>query len=174
DFGWRAKHLQAARSKDIIRAFYGRRIAHSYFSSCSNGGRQALMEIQRFPEDYDGVLVGAPAHDWAHLFAGFIWNEQALWNTPGAYLNAANLTAIQTATLDGCDQLDRVPDRVVEDPRRCRFDPATVSCGAQPKLTGCLTAAQVTAVRKIMSGARDPRNEKQIYPGWFTSAAAEP
>src|SRR5882762_4890922 len=78
DFGWRGKHLQAARSKDIIGAFYGESIKHSYFSSCSNGGRQALMEIQRFPEDYDGVLVGAPANNWTHHFAGFIWNEQAL------------------------------------------------------------------------------------------------
>ncbi len=71
DFGWRGKHLQAARSKDIIRAFYGKSVKHSYFSSCSNGGRQALMEIQRFPEDYDGVIVGAPANNWTHHFAGF-------------------------------------------------------------------------------------------------------
>jgi hypothetical protein len=172
DFGWRGKHLQAARSKDIIRAFYRQPIAHSYFSSCSNGGRQALMEIQRFPEDYDGVLVGAPANDWSHLFAGFIWNEQALWNTPGAFLSPSNLAAIQKATLDSCDKLDGVEDGVVEDPRRCTFDPATVACTAQPNVAGCLTAPQVTAVQKIMSGARNPRTGKQIFPGWFTSAAA--
>ena len=71
--------------KKIISAFYGERIRHSYFSSCSNGGRQAMMELQRFPEDFDGVIVGAPAHDWTHLFAGFRWNEQALWNTPGQH-----------------------------------------------------------------------------------------
>ena len=93
DFGWRGKHLQAARSKDIITAFYGAPIQHSYFSSCSNGGRQALMEVQRFPEDYDGVLVGAPANDWTHLFAGFVWNEQALFETPGAYVSASKLAA---------------------------------------------------------------------------------
>jgi len=172
DFGWRGKHLQAARSKDIIRAFYRQSIAHSYFSSCSNGGRQALMEIQRFPEDYDGVLVGAPANDWSHLFAGFIWNEQALWNTPGAFLSPSNLAAIQKATLDSCDKLDGVEDGVVEDPRRCTFDPATIACTAQPNLAGCLTAPQVTSTQKIMSGARNPRTGKQIFPGWFTSAAA--
>jgi feruloyl esterase len=174
DFGWRAKHLQAARSKDIIRAFYGQSIAHSYFSSCSNGGRQALMEIQRFPDDYDGVLVGAPAHDWSHLFAGFIWNEQALWNTPGAYLKQSKLDAIQTATLATCDALDGVTDGVVEDPRRCTFDPASLACPAGTDGDSCLTPAQVTAVRKITAGARNPRTGKQIFPGWFTSAAAAP
>src|SRR4051812_34607375 len=166
DFGWRAKHLQAARSKDIIRAFYGTSISHSYFSSCSNGGRQALMEIQRFPEDYDGVLVGAPANDWSHLFAGFIWNEQALWNTPGAFLSPGNLAAIQKATLDSCDKLDGVADGVVEDRRRCTFDPATIACTAQPNLAGCLTAPQVAAAQKIISGARNPRTGQQIFPGW--------
>jgi hypothetical protein len=174
DFGWRAKHLQAARSKDLIRAFYGKRIKHSYFSSCSNGGRQALMEIQRFPDDYDGVLVGAPAHDWTHLFAGFVWNEQALWNTPGAYVSASKLAAIQAATLATCDGLDGVRDGVVEDPRRCRFDPASLACPAGTDGASCLTPPQVTAIQKIMAGARNPRTGRQIFPGWFTSAAGEP
>ena len=97
DFGWRGKHLQAARSKDIIRAFYGKSIKHSYFSSCSNGGRQALMEIQRFPEDYDGLLVGAPANNWTHHFAGFVWNEQALFNTPGSHVSNSKLAASPAA-----------------------------------------------------------------------------
>ncbi len=174
DFGWRAKHLQAVRSKDIIRAFYGRQITHSYFSSCSNGGRQALMEIQRFPDDYDGLLVGAPAHDWTHLFAGFIWNEQALFNTPGAYLTASKLTAIQAATLNTCDALDGVTDGVVEDPRRCTFDPASIACPAGTDGPSCLTPPQVAATRKIMGAARNPRTGKQIFPGWFASAAAAP
>ena len=130
DFGWRGKHLQAVRSKDIIRAHYGQPAKHSYFSSCSNGGRQALMEIQRFPDDYDGVLVGAPANDWTHLFAGFVWNEQASFNTPGAYLPPSKLAAVQAATLASCDALDGVVVGVAEYPRRCRFDPASLSCPA--------------------------------------------
>jgi hypothetical protein len=186
DFGWRAHHLQAARSKKIISAFYGDRIRHSYFSSCSNGGRQALMELQRFPEDFDGVIVGAPAHDWTHLFAGFVWNEQALWNTPGAYLNANNLKAIQAATLASCDALDGVVDGVVEDPRRCRLDPASLACPAGTESDSCLTPPQVEAVRKIMQGPRkahashmsrvkhDNATGGQIFPGYFTSAAGEP
>ncbi len=174
DFGWRGKHLQAERSKDVIHAFYGERAKHSYFSSCSNGGRQALMELQRFPEDYDGVLVGAPAHDWTHLFAAFVWNEQALWNTPGAYMNANKLAAVQAATLATCDALDGVTDGVVEDPRRCKFDPATLACPVGTDSDSCLTPPQVSAVQKIMSGPRNPRTRQHIFPGWFTSAAGAP
>src|SRR5205809_6251355 len=171
DFGWRGKHLQAARSKDIITAFYGAPIQHSYFSSCSNGGRQALMEIQRFPGDYDGVLVGAPANDWTHLFAGFVWNEQALFETPGAYVSASKLAAVQSATLATCDAKDGVIDGVVEDPRKCTFDPATLSCPAGTDGASCLTPPQVTAVREIMTGPSNPRTGAHIFPGYFTSAA---
>ena len=173
DFGWRGKHLQAVRSKDIIRAHYGQPAKHSYFSSCSNGGRQALMEIQRFPQDYDGVLVGAPANDWTHLFAGFVWNEQALFNTPGAYLAPSKLAAVQAATLASCDAKDGVVDGVAEDPRRCKFDPASIACAAGTDGPSCLTPPQVTAVRKIMSGPENPRTGRSIFPGYFTSAAGE-
>ena len=174
DFGWRGKHLQAVRSKDIIREFYGQPAKHSYFSSCSNGGRQALMEIQRFPEDYDGVLVGAPANDWTHHFAGFVWNEQALFNTPGAHLSSTKLQAIQAATLAQCDALDGVVDGVAEDPRRCRFDPASLACPAGTDGPSCLTPPQVSAAKKIMAGPHNPRTGRQIYPGYFTSAAGDP
>jgi feruloyl esterase len=173
DFGWRGKHLQAARSKDIIRAFYGRPAKHSYFSSCSNGGRQALMEIQRFPEDYDGLIVGAPANNWTHHFAGFVWNEQALFNTPGAWMAQSKLQAVQAATLASCDALDGVTDGVAEDPRRCRFEPASIACPAGTDGPSCLTPPQVAAVSKIMQGPRNPRTGRQIYPGYFTSAAGE-
>ncbi len=173
DFGWRGKHLQAARSKDLIRAFYGERAKHSYFSSCSNGGRQALMEIQRFPEDYDGLIVGAPANNWTNHFTGFVWNEQALWNTPGAWINPSKTAAIQAATLKQCDALDGVEDGVAEDPRRCKFDPASIACPAGTDGPSCLTPPQVAATRKIMQGPRNPRTGRQIYPGYFTSAAGE-
>ncbi len=173
DFGWRAKHLQAVRSKDIIRAFYGTRIRHSYFSSCSNGGRQALMEIQRFPEDYDGLLVGAPAHDWTHLMAGFVWNEQALWNAPGAYPSAGKLAAVEAATLATCDGIDGVMDGVVEDPRLCAFDPASLACPPDTDGEGCLTPGQISAVKAIMAGPRNPRTGDRIFPGYFTSAAGQ-
>ena len=114
------------------------------------------MEVQRFPEDYDGVLVGAPANDWTHLFAGFVWNEQALFETTGAYVSASKLAAVQAATLATCDALDGVVDGVVEDPRKCSFDPATLACPAGTDGASCLTPPQITAV------ARSPRS---CFPG---------
>jgi feruloyl esterase len=105
--------------------------------------------------------------------AGFVWNEQALWNTPGAYLSTSKLAAVQAATLATCDALDGVTDGVVEDPRRCSFDPASLACPAGTDGASCLTPPQVSAVRKITAGARNPRTGKQIFPGWFTSAANE-
>lgn len=172
DYAYRGKHLQAARSKDVIRAFYGKPARHSYFSSCSNGGREALMEIQRFPEDYDGVIVGAPANAWTRLLTGFVWNEQALAQ-PGAALSQDKLNAIQAATLASCDGKDGVVDGVVEDPRRCNFKPESLACATGTDGPGCLTPPQVAAVNLIMQGPRNPLSHQQIYPGYFTSAAGE-
>jgi feruloyl esterase len=172
DFGWRAKHLQAERSKDLIRAFYGEPIKHSYYSDCSNGGREGLMEAQRFAEDFDGVLVGAPANDWTHLMAAAVWNEQAL-SRPGAFVDPAKLAAVEAATLAACDALDGVTDGVVDDPRRCIFDPATLACPIGVDNERCLTPPQVTAIRAILAGATNPRTGRRIFPGWFTSAAGE-
>ena len=173
DYGYRGKHLQAVRSKEVIAAFYGEPANHSYFSSCSNGGRQALLEIQRFPQDYDGVIVGAPANDWVHLLTGFVWNEQALAQ-PGAALSQSKLQAIENATLATCDGLDGVVDGVVTDPRVCKFRPEAIACAAGTDGASCLTPPQVLAVNKIMAGPRNSRTGAALYPGYFTSAAAEP
>jgi feruloyl esterase len=105
--------------------------------------------------------------------AGFVWNEQAQWNTPGGYLSASKLAAVQAATLASCDALDGVTDGVVEDPRRCNFDPASLACPVGTDGPSCLTPPQVSAVRKIMAGPRNPRTGRQIFPGYFTSAANE-
>ena len=172
DYGYRAKHLQAVRSKEVIAAFYGEPANHSYFSSCSNGGRQALLEIQRFPQDYDGVIVGAPANDWVHLLTGFAWNEQALAQ-PGAALSQSKLQAIENATLATCDGLDGVVDGVATDPRLCRFRPESIACAAGTDGASCLTPPQVSAVNKITAGPRNSRTGAPLYPGYFTSAAAE-
>ncbi len=183
DFGWRGKHLQAVKSKQIIAAFYGRAVRHSYFSSCSNGGRQAMMEIQRFPSDYDGVIVGAPAHDWTHLFTGFVWNEQAAWSEEGASLSPGKLATIQAETLKTCDAKDGVEDGVAEDPRRCDFDPATLLCPKGVDDDSCLTQRQIETTMKIMQGPqrsgswrhhRHGGKNREIFPGYFTSAAADP
>jgi hypothetical protein len=164
DFGYRAVHETAERSRAIIRAFYGEAPKHSYFSSCSNGGREALMEAQRFPADYDGIIAGAPANSFTHFFVGATLNAQATEADPAAYIPVAKLASIESAVLSTCDTLDGLKDGVIDDPRKCHFDPSTLLCkGAESD--SCLTPSQVTALEKIYASARTSKGE-QIYPGY--------
>src|SRR5690348_565223 len=82
DFGYRAVHETAAQAQAILRAYYGRAVSRSYFNGCSDGGREAMMEAQRYPEDFDGIVAGAPANNWTRHFTGFVWNEMALDGSP--------------------------------------------------------------------------------------------
>jgi len=100
DYGYRAIHETAEKSKAIVAAFYGGAPKRSYFSSCSNGGRQALMEAQRYPADYDGIIAGAPANFITHHLAGFVWNAQALEDA--GYIPPAKLKLIETAAVAAC------------------------------------------------------------------------
>ncbi len=169
DFGWRAVHQTSVQAKAVIRAFYGRDPDYNYFFGCSDGGREALSEAQRFPEDFHGIIAGAPAYDWSHHLAGFIWNEQALLGEPGSAIPPEKLPAIQKAALAACDSLDGVRDGLVEDPRICRFDPALLACpGADSP--DCLTEPQLAALQKIYAGPKNPRTGKQIYPGYSPGA----
>jgi feruloyl esterase len=131
------------------------------------------MEAQRFPDDFDGIVAGAPANDWTHLFSGFIWNEQALFANPASTVPPAKLAALQAASLKQCDELDGIKDGLLNDPRQCRFDPATIQCRGADN-DSCLTAAQVEAVRKIYSGPRNPRTGKVFFPGFEAGAEAAP
>jgi hypothetical protein len=164
DFGYRAIHATTENGKAIVRAFYGEAPKYSYFNSCSNGGRQALMEAQRFPADYDGIVAGAPANDWTHLFATFIWNAQAL-SEPGGYIPPAKFNAIETAALAACDTLDGVQDGVIDDPRKCHFDPSKLVCLGDDDSPSCLTAPQVNTLKRIYSGPKDSKGE-QLFPGF--------
>ena len=171
DFGHRAIHLMTVRAKEIVTAYYGSGPKKSYFSSCSNGGRQALMEAQRYPEDYDGIIAGAPANDWIHLMTAAAKNAVATLKNPASYFPAAKLPALQAAALAACDKNDAVGDGVIENPGACRFDPAVLLCkGAETN--ACLTAPQVDAVREIYAGLKDEKG-RQVYPGYAMSGEAE-
>ncbi len=162
DFGYRAIHETAERSKAVIQGYYGDQPKYSYFSSCSNGGRQALLEAQRYPADYDGIIAGAPANFWTHHLAGFIWNAQAL---SAGYFPAAKLKAIESAALSACDRLDGVEDGVIDNPTKCHFDPAVLQCqGAETD--SCLTDAQIATLAKIYAGPKNAKGE-QIFPGYL-------
>ena len=170
DFGHRAIHETAVKARAIIGAFYGNGPKRAYFSSCSNGGRQALMEAQRYPEDYDGIIAGAPANYWTHLMAGFLWNSQATVADAESFIPSRKLAALQAATLAACDALDGVKDGVIDDPTRCQFDPAKLLC-AGAETDACLTAPQIGALRKIYTGPQTSKGEK-LFPGYLTGGEA--
>ena len=163
DFGYRAIHEMTVKGKAITEAFYGNAAKQAYFVGCSTGGRQALAEAQRYPADYDGLVAGAPAINWAHLLVSSLWTGLATLKDEASYIPVAKLAAANDASLAACDALDGVKDGIVDDPRRCTFDPAVIQCRGDDS-PECLTAKQVEALRKIYDGARYA-NGKPIYPG---------
>ncbi len=166
DFGYRAIHLTALNAKAIIQAFYGQPVHYSYFESCSDGGREALMEAQRYPGDYNGILAGAPANYWTLLLSAAFFNTQV----PGLvnrarYIPESKLPAISAAVLSACDAEDGVKDGILNDPTKCHFNPSTLLCkGADT--AACLTTPQVAELRKIYAGLRKPDGE-QLFPGYM-------
>jgi feruloyl esterase len=163
DFGYRGLHLTTENAKRLIDLFYGNAAQHSYFDSCSDGGREALMEAQRFPADYDGILAGAPANYWTHMLAAGVDISQAIYRNPAGYISATKMSAIGAAVLTACDAQDGVKDGVVNDPPRCRFDPAVLLCKGEGSRQ-CLTAPQVASLRKFYEGGRDSRGAA-LFPG---------
>jgi feruloyl esterase len=171
DYGYRANHLTAVTAKALIKSYYAKTPKYSYFQGCSNGGREALMEAQRFPHDYDGIVAGAPANEWTGIVAGFAWNTKAIAETPDSGLPDDKLEILQQAVLKQCDVLDGVTDGVLENPRRCVFNPAVVQC-ADGNQTNCLSAAQVETARKIYQGPRNSKTGAQMYPGYPVGSEA--
>ena len=172
DFGYRGIHEMTRVAKAVVKAYYGKETQHSYFWGCSNGGRQALMEAQRFPEDYDGILAGAPANYWTHLLTKALADAQATTLDPASYIPPSKLPAIARAVNAACDAQDGVSDGVVNDPKKCRFDPAVMLCkeGDSEK---CLTTAQVTALKKLYEGPNDAKG-RRIFPGYVPGAEEGP
>ena len=165
DYGHRAIHEMTVTAKAVIKTFYGDQPKRSYFAACSNGGRQALMEAQRYPNDYDGIIAGAPANYFTHILTGFAWNMQATMSDPGSYIPASKLKALDAAVVSACDAGDGVTDGVLEDPTQCRFDPSVLLCkGAESD--ECLTEKQIAALRKIYAGPRNAKGEL-IIPGFM-------
>lgn len=164
DFAYRAVHEMTVSAKQIVAARYGNDPKYSYFNGCSTGGRQALVEAQRYPDDYNGIIAGSSAGYTTHMTIGQLYIGRAVQKDEASYIPASKYPAIHQAVLQACDKIDGVKDGVLENPTACHFDPAVMQCksGDGPD---CLTAAQVQAARKIYAGAKDPRNGQQIFPG---------
>jgi len=164
DFGWRAVHLTRLRAGEIVSAYYGKHESKAYFDSCSDGGREALMEAQRFPSDYDGILAGAPANAWSTMLGAGVMVAQARQSDPRAYFSDLKLPAIQKASLEACDAIDGVQDGIINDPSKCRFDPQVLLCKGEETLD-CLTQPQIGTLNSIYSGVRD-RAGTMVFPGF--------
>jgi feruloyl esterase len=167
DWAFRGIHEMTVKSQAIVAAVYGTRPKYSYFVGCSSGGHQALTEAQRYPDDYDGIVAGAPANHWTHLMAAQLWFGLATRQDPATDLEAPQdkLDLIHSAVLRQCDANDGVRDGVVENPLTCHFNPAVLACkGHENAAAACLSPAQLGAVRKIYAAAPGSDGQR-IFPG---------
>ena len=178
DFAYRAVHEMTVKAKAIVAAFYypvsmPPRL-YSYFNGCSSGGRQGLKEAQAYADDYDGIIAGAPANNWTLLRSGIIGHalftladsiESPTEVMPGpSYLPPAKYQLITDAVIAACDANDGLVDGVLDDPRRCSFNPRRLQCHPGTDAPDCLTKEQVNTVQNIYDGVRFS-NHQQVYPG---------
>jgi len=164
DFGYRAVHEMTVVAKAIIDAFYGSRPKFSYWNSCSSGGRQGLMEAQRFPADYDGIVAGAPANPPTRLASWNVYVGQAALKNPANTIPAAKYPMIHQAVLNACDALDGLKDGLIDEPTRCHFDFKSLQCANQDSST-CLTAPQADLARLTTNPAVHSKTGELIFPG---------
>jgi tannase/feruloyl esterase len=158
DFSWRSEHEMTVKAKALVQAFYSTAPTRSYWNGCSTGGRQGLKEAQMFPNDYDGIIAGAPANRTAIS----LWIAHAVLKDPASYIPPAKYPVIHQAALAACDAADGLKDGLIDDPAKCRFDPAVLLCkGADGP--SCLTEAQVGAAKKIYSPATNPRTGAELF-----------
>lgn len=171
DYLRRAKHVTTVAAKEIIARYYGRPPVGTYFNSCSNGGREGLIEAQLYPDDFDGLIIGAPWNLQSRSSIAHLWMRRLL-SEPGAALPSDKLPMVHAAVLKACDAADGLADGVINNPAICRFDPKTLECkdGDGP---ACLTSAQVLSLTKIYEGPRQPRDGSSIFPGFSRGAETD-
>jgi feruloyl esterase len=162
DYGYRAAHSMTVDAKVFIKAFYGEAPKHSYWYGCSLGGQMGLTEIQRFPEDYDGAIIGAPASPIVDLNAYQIWPSLLVAEKPSRQLTRTKAAMLHQAVMDACDALDGAKDGELEDPTACHFDPATLLCKGEDS-DKCLTAPQVEFVQMLYAGPINPRTKERQF-----------
>jgi feruloyl esterase len=169
DYAYRAVHLTAVTAKAITADYYGAPAARAYWNSCSNGGRQGLIEAQRYPEDFDGIVANAPWVDQTGFTIGAIWNQRALSEAP---LSAAKMNLVAERVMATCDAVDGLSDGLIDDPRACDFDPArdVPVCAAGSDADTCLTPAQASAVGKVYGGVVS--NGAPYFPGFMPGSEA--
>ena len=163
DYAFRAVHVTAVTAKRILQAYYDGALRHSYFDGCSTGGRQGLISAQRFPDDFDGIVVGAPVLDFAGTMISYAVIQRALAAAP---IPAPKLKTLSEVVYAKCDAVDGLKDGLIDDPRQCRFDPAAdlPRCAADADGEACFTDGQLRAIDAIYRGV--PRGNELVFPGW--------
>jgi feruloyl esterase len=181
DFGYRSVHETAVQGKATATALYGVGPRLSYFNGCSGGGRMSFMEAQRFPDDFDGIIAGAPGYNRTDVAFQALGMAQATHVSPESFIPAGKYLALHRAALDTCDGIDGLKDGLIADPTKCRFDPAVLECKGDDR-SDCLTKPQVVAARRIYAPVVDPHTGAQISSGlepgselqWGSVAGNEP
>ncbi len=163
DFGYRSMHEMAIHSKTIIEHFYERAPALSYFEGCSTGGRQGLMEAQRFPEDFDAIIAGAPVNNMFNVSAAQMHSMVSILSDQSLYLPPEKVQLLHKAVLYACESVDGVNDGFLNNPMACHFDPQTLQCSATATIA-CLTPGQVASVQQVYAPVK-MSNGQEVYPG---------
>src|SRR6266850_4295664 len=152
DFAYRSEHLMSVIGRQLTDAFYGKPPAYAYWNGCSTGGRQGLMMAQRFPEDYNGILAGAPAIHWDRFQAAQIWPQVVMLRDNAGVISSEQLALATNAAVNACDAADGVADRVIDDPRACRFNARALRCQNGGQGGSCLTESEASAINKTWEG----------------------
>lgn len=170
DYAYRAVHVTAVAAKEIALAYYGQPVQYAYWNSCSNGGRQGLLEAQRYPDDFDGIIANAPWVDQTGFTIGAIWNQKAVAD---AALTPGKLATLASSVMQKCDAVDGLQDGLIDDPRQCDFKVArdVPACAAGADSDSCLSPLQAEAVQKVYDGPRDSSG-KQLFPGFMPGSEA--
>jgi hypothetical protein len=162
NYAHRGAHLVTVVAKQVVASYYGQAAAHSYFLGCSNGGKMGLMAVQRYPQDFDGIVIGGPVIDRTGLMVMFDWSQRALL---GAEIPPYKIPAMSKATMAACDARDGLADGIIDRPDRCDFDPRSMICTGADSAE-CLTPPQAEAWRKILDGPVNSAGES-MYPGYY-------
>jgi len=161
DFSYRAVHDMTVTGKELVAAVYGQEQDRAYFQGCSTGGRMALMEAQRFPEDYDAISAGAPVYSLQVQTSAVLRNNTFAKDNGG--FSPEDLQLAKDAALASCDEADGLKDGLINNPRQCSWDPAELECSGA-KTASCLAPAQVAALKTIYTGIKSPDGEWAMFP----------
>ncbi len=168
DYAYRSEHEMTLAAKAIVSAFYGTGAARAYWNGCSTGGRQALVEATRFPNDFDGIIAGAAANPKTLLDAWRMWMAQVAMKDRADRILTSQYPLIHEAVLKQCDAIDGVKDGLIEDPLKCHFDPKPIVCKSTDDLTNeasCLTPRQAMSAQSLLGPAKTAKG-KEVFPGY--------